>query len=31
MDLALLVPAMLFLGLAAIGLMFAFVDACNKV
>jgi hypothetical protein len=31
MDLYVWLPAMLLLGLAAIGLMFAFVYACDKV
>lgn len=31
MDLAIWVPAMFLLGLAALGLMFAFVRACEKV
>jgi hypothetical protein len=30
-DLAIWVPAMFLLGLAALGLMFAFVRACEKV
>ena len=31
MNLAVWLPAMLLLGLAAMGLMFAFVIACDKV
>jgi hypothetical protein len=31
MDLALWLPALLFLGLATLGLMFAFVVGCDKV
>ena len=31
MDLTIWVPAMLLLGLVALGLMFAFVIACDKV
>jgi hypothetical protein len=31
MDLTIWLPAMLVLGLAALGLMFLFVEACDKV
>lgn len=31
MDLTIWLPAMLLLGLAAVGLMFLFVRACDKV
>jgi hypothetical protein len=31
MNLAIWLPAMLLLGLAAVGLMFLFVEACDKV
>ena len=31
MDLTIWLPAMFFLGLAALGLMFAFTAACAKV
>jgi hypothetical protein len=31
MDLVIWLPAMLLLGLATLGLMFAFVAACDKV
>jgi len=31
MDLTIWLPAMLLLGLAAVGLMFLFVGACDKV
>jgi hypothetical protein len=31
MNLAIWLPAMLALGLAAVGLMFLFVEACDKV
>jgi len=31
MDLTIWIPAMILLGLAALGLMFAFVLACDKV
>jgi hypothetical protein len=31
MDLTIWLPAMLLLGLAAVGLMFLFVEACDKV
>ncbi len=31
MNLAIWIPSMILLGLAAIGLMFAFVKACDKV
>ena len=31
MDLTTWLPAMLLLGLAAVGLMFLFVEACDKV
>ena len=31
MDLAIWLPAMLLLGLATMGLMFLFVEACDKV
>jgi hypothetical protein len=31
MDLTIWLPAMLLLGLAAVGLMFLFVNACDKV
>jgi len=31
MDLALWIPAMVFLGLATMGLLFAFVIGCEKV
>jgi hypothetical protein len=31
MTLAIWLPAMLLLGLAAVGLMFLFVEACDKV
>jgi hypothetical protein len=31
MDLTVWLPAMILLGLAAFGLMFAFVSACDKV
>jgi len=31
MNLAIWLPAMLILGLAGLGLMFAFVAACDKV
>jgi hypothetical protein len=31
MDLTVWLPAMIFLGLAAFALMFAFVSACDKV
>jgi hypothetical protein len=31
MDLTIWLPAMLLLGLAAVGLMFVFVEACDKV
>jgi hypothetical protein len=30
-ELTVWLPAMLFLGLAALGLMFLFVEACDKV
>ena len=30
MDLTIWLPAMLLLGLAAVGLMFLFVEACDK-
>lgn len=31
MELTIWLPAMLLLGLAALGLMFLFVEACDKV
>jgi hypothetical protein len=31
MDLTIWLPAMLLLGLATVGLMFLFVEACDKV
>lgn len=31
MDLTIWLPAMMLLGLAAVGLMFLFVEACDKV
>ena len=31
MDLTIWLPAMFVLGLAAVGLMFLFVEACDKV
>jgi hypothetical protein len=31
MELAIWLPAMLLLGLAAVGLMFLFVEGCDKV
>jgi hypothetical protein len=31
MDLTLWIPALVLLGLAALGLMFAFVAACDRV
>ncbi len=31
MDLTVWLPAMLLLGLATVGLMFLFVEACDKV
>jgi len=31
MDLSIWIPAMLFLGLAGLGLMCAFITACDKV
>jgi len=31
MDLTIWLPAMLILGLVAVGLMFLFVEACDKV
>jgi hypothetical protein len=31
MDLTVWLPAMLLLGLVAVGLMFLFVEACDKV
>jgi hypothetical protein len=31
MNLTIWLPAMLLLGLAAVGLMFLFVEACDKV
>ena len=31
MDLTVWLPAMLLLGLAVVGLMFLFVEACDKV
>ena len=31
MDMALWLPAMLLLGLAALGLMVLFIEACDKV
>lgn len=31
MNLMIWIPALIFLGLATLGLMFAFVSACDKV